>query len=87
MNHFFKSKNYHYELTFRVVLYKKQLVKGLQEINWSEADYDCFSPLEQLLIYMNFNSKKFMNMLTGRISKEINSLTDSMELVFSFARP
>lgn len=79
LKHFFKSKSYPYELTFRVVLYKKQLVKGLQEINWAKADYDCFSPLEQLLIYMNFNSKKFMNILTNRISKEINSLDDPMD--------
>lgn len=79
MNHFIKSKSYSYELTFRVVLYKKQLLKGLQEINWRQDNCDLFSPLEQLLIYMNFNSKKFMNLLTSRISKEINSLDNSMD--------
>lgn len=79
LTHFVSASAHQYDITYRVVLYKKELVKGLEEINWEYNSPENFSPLEQLLIYINFNSKKFMNMLTRRIASEINSHGQSIE--------
>src|SRR5690606_3739016 len=72
LTHFVTASKYPYELTFRVVLYLRELINGLEEIDWSRNDREDFSELEQLLIYMNFNSKKFMNILTDRLAREVN---------------
>lgn len=79
LTHFVTTSTRLYELTFRVVLYKRELIHGLEEIDWIRSDGEDFSQLEQLLIYMNFNSKKFMNLLTDRLANEINSYEQPVE--------
>lgn len=79
LTHFVTASAHPYELTFRVVLYLRELIDGLEEIDWMRSDREDFSQLEQLLIYMNFNSKKFMNILTGRLANEVNHYEQSVE--------
>ncbi|WKK59714.1 hypothetical protein [Sphingobacterium sp. BN32] len=79
LTHFVTASTYPYELTFRVVLYLRELINGLEEIDWIRNDREDFSQLEQLLIYMNFNSKKFMNILTDRLAKEVNRYEQPVE--------
>lgn len=84
LTHFVTASTYPYELTFRVVLYLRELINGLEEIDWIRNDREDFSQLEQLLIYMNFNSKKFMNILTDRLAKEVNRYEQPVESLMSF---
>ncbi|WP_185212265.1 hypothetical protein [Sphingobacterium mizutaii] len=79
LEHFARANSYPYKLTFRVVLYNKELVKGLEEIEASNVKYDDFSATERMLIYLNFNSKKFIDLLTGRLAKEINTHENPVE--------
>lgn len=79
LTHFVTASTHLYELTFRVVLYKRELIHGLEEIDWIRNDGEDFSQLERLLIYMNFNSKKFMNILTNRLASEVNSYEQPVE--------
>ena len=79
LTHFITAPSHPYELTFRVVLYLRELINGLEEIDWIRNDREDFSQLEQLLIYMNFNSKKFMNILTDRLANEVNHYEQPVE--------
>ena len=79
LTHFVTASTYPYELTFRVVLYLRELINGLEEIDWIRSNREDFSQLEQLLIYMNFNSKKFMNILTDRLANEVNCYEHTVE--------
>ena len=72
MTNFITSPSHPYDLTFRVVLYFRELINGLEKIDWLHNDNEEFSQLEHLLIYLNFNSKKFMNLLTDRLATEVN---------------
>lgn len=76
------------KVTFRQVLYKKQLIKELEALKMTQKEEDLYSRLDQLLIYMNFNSRSFMSYLIQSIADKINhfeSATDKMEnLLFHF---
>jgi len=75
---FVNTNIYPFEPTLRAVKYKQELVQRLEEIK-RESPSDPFSPIEQLLIYLNFNSKKFIDILTDRLAKEINQHETSTE--------
>ncbi|MGV6946440.1 hypothetical protein [Sphingobacterium sp. CZ-2] len=79
MTNFITSPSHPYDLTFRVVLYFRELINGLEKIDWSNNDNEEFSQLEHLLIYLNFNSKKFMNLLTDRLATEVNRYEQPVE--------
>lgn len=66
-------------VTFRDVLYKKELVKDIEDL---EKETDIYVALSELLIYLNFNSKAFSNHFTQRIAEQINeydSITDRLD--------
>ncbi|WP_418499038.1 hypothetical protein [Flagellimonas sp.] len=75
----FTDTNLRYKIAFRDIFYKKDLVRGLEEIDWNSVNNKAFSPIDELLIYLNFNSKSFINLLTERISQCINSCDNSIE--------
>ncbi|VTR29483.1 hypothetical protein [Sphingobacterium thalpophilum] len=79
MTNFITSPSHPYDLTFRVVLYFRELINGLEKIDWTQNDNEEFSQLEHLLIYLNFNSKKFMNLLTDRLATEVNRYEQPVE--------
>ncbi|PLK44960.1 hypothetical protein [Emticicia sp. TH156] len=51
------------KVTYRTVFYKKALLKGLEELQWKKNEPEDFSELDKLLIYLNFNSKAYINLL------------------------
>jgi len=59
--------------TLREVLYKKDLVKGLEEISLLKSEPQLYKALNELLIYRNFNKKKYLNYYTGKIAGKINT--------------
>ncbi|SFW70718.1 hypothetical protein SAMN02927921_03485 [Sinomicrobium oceani] len=75
----FTDTNLRYKIAFRDIFYKKDLVRGLEEIDWNSVNNKAFSPIDELLIYLNFNSKGYINLLTERISQCINSCDNSIE--------
>ncbi|MBC5862858.1 hypothetical protein [Flavobacterium turcicum] len=69
-------------VTLRQILYKKELIKELEALTLSVKLEKLHSGLEQLLIYMNFNDRHFINYFTQSIINKINSLestADKME--------
>ena len=71
-----------YPVTFREVLYKKELIKELEVLEDPEKETCIYTALNELLIYLNFNSKAFANHVTERLAEKINeydNLTDRLD--------
>jgi hypothetical protein len=60
------------KVTFRQVLYRKQLVKELELLRVPEREDIVGSTLIEVLIYMNFNSRTFINYFTKGVADQIN---------------
>lgn len=61
-----------YTVTFRQMLYMKELIKELEVLEDPEKETCIYTALNELLIYLNFNSKAFMNHFTQRLAGKIN---------------
>ncbi|MCK9412679.1 MAG: hypothetical protein M0Q53_10280 [Prolixibacteraceae bacterium] len=68
-----------YLVTFRDVLYKKELTKELEVLEDPEKETCIYTALNELLIYLNFNSKAFANHFTERLAEKINGLENLSE--------
>jgi len=69
-------------VTVREVVYKKELVKGLEEIASLKNENELYSAINELLIYRNFNKKTYLNYYTEKIAGRINSyvsVTDKLD--------
>ncbi len=77
--HFVNTNCLQYEVTFRDIFYKRALIRGLEDIDWSKEETEAYSPLDELLIYLNYNSKAYMNLLTHDLAAQINSYDTSIE--------
>ncbi|MFV5692898.1 hypothetical protein ACM55K_12800 [Flavobacterium sp. LT1R49] len=60
------------KVTFRHVLYREQLIKELQLLKILQNEDQTNSALDEILIYMNFNSRAFINYFTQRVADKIN---------------
>lgn len=63
--------------TFREVLYIKCLVKELESLKYQVSEDPIHTGLMEILIYMNFNSKLFINLYTKTISNKINEFENT----------
>ena len=77
--HFINSTQLHYEVTFRDIFYKKTLVQGLGGLEYNKEEVEAYSALDEFLIYLNFNSKAYMNLFTDHIAKQINRHDSTIE--------
>lgn len=88
LNRFVASKHSFYPVSFRVILYKKELVRNLEDLSKSKRISKTYSPIEELLIYLNYNSKSFVNFFTEKLVQKIkttNNFYDKIEhLLFYF---
>jgi hypothetical protein len=69
-------------VTVREVVYKKELVKGLEEIASLKSEKELYNAIIELLIYRNFNKKAYLNYYTEKIAGRINSyvsVTDKLD--------
>jgi hypothetical protein len=77
-----------YKITYRQILYQKELLKNMDSFNDSEERLDIYTSLDELLIGLNFNSQDYINCLTERIINNLNTQatsTDRMsKLLFYF---
>jgi hypothetical protein len=70
------------KITFRQVLYRKQLIKELELLKMLQKEEHMHSGIVELLIYMNFNSRTFINYFTQCIADKIDcfeSASNKME--------
>jgi len=71
-----------FEVAFRTLFYKSELIKLLEEIDAKslhEANESVFGRMDRLLIYLNYNSKTYIDELTLRIFKNISTLKNALQ--------
>lgn len=59
------------KLTYRRILYFRELLKLLEEHNGDMENPSIFTPLDELLIDHNFNSVQYISILTERMTEQI----------------
>lgn len=70
-----------FKATYRTVFYKKALLKGLEELQWDKNEPEDFSELDKLLIYLNFNSKGYINLLITYIKGKVRESKNPLEKI------
>ncbi len=77
-----------HSFVFQEIFYVKELCIQLEQLEDTINIGGSYSSLDQLLIYMNFNSKRYMDNFTQRLAEKINTcenISDKMEkLLFYF---
>lgn len=73
----FATENLPYK--FKPIIYHLELAHKLERIDWENHDIGAFSPVDELLIYMNFNSKAYIKMLECWLSERIEESDNPME--------
>ena len=67
------------KITFRELFYHKQLIKELESLKSSKNEDLIHTELMEVLIYMNFNSKLFINYYTHAISIKIGEFEQASD--------
>ena len=82
------KSNKGYKITYRQILYQKELFKNSDDFDDSAERLDIYTSLDEFLIGLNFNSQDYINCLIDRITENLNiqaTLQDRMsKLLFSF---
>ncbi|MGN6603578.1 MAG: hypothetical protein ACTHK8_14085 [Ginsengibacter sp.] len=60
--------------TYQQLLYMKELLEELETFNTPYAENEIFTKFDRILIYLNFNSKLYINFLIQKIKREKDSL-------------
>jgi hypothetical protein len=73
---FFGNEQSSVVFTYRDIMFYKELVKELEDLNTWKKARGLFSNLQQVLIYLNYNDKEFINHIVNNIIKDLKSLDD-----------
>lgn len=77
---FIKHKTHSYNADyFRVLAYQLELAKKLEKIDWNDHEINGFPPVDEVLIYMNYNSKTYIKMLEDWLEKRIEAEANPIE--------
>ncbi|OKS85697.1 hypothetical protein [Mucilaginibacter polytrichastri] len=68
-----------FKVRYRDVRYKEELLRRLDEVRWGIEPEALFTPVEQLLIYLNYNSKAFIKLLIRKIMQKISNIEGAEE--------
>ncbi|GGE24006.1 hypothetical protein [Sphingobacterium cellulitidis] len=77
-----------FKIDKRALEYKIFLLKTLEGWNWQEND-SLFGSAERLVIYMNFNSKRAMNLMLDKIKRQISgkeNISDRILILMNYQR-
>ena len=67
----------HHSFIFREIFYMKELCNELEKLCFTKREGDLYTALDQLLIYLNFNSRDYIDNFIQRLTKRINSCEKS----------
>lgn len=70
-------------ITLRELLYRKELVQKLEQHGSEEMRTTLYNSLHELLVYMNYNSRDYINYFTKSIAEKINTLETKAERIDS----
>lgn len=72
----FIEKRQERAVTYKDVMYLKELIKELQDIRSWSIESNLYSGFDQLLIYLNYNDKEYINYMVNRFAHEISTHED-----------
>lgn len=61
------------DVRFKELFYQKELIKELELLEDPEKETGTYTALNELLVYLNFNNKSYMDYFTQRLAEKINS--------------
>jgi len=70
-------------ISFRELLYRKELVRKLGCLKDTKNQTSVYNALNEMLVYMNFNSRGYINYFTRVIAEKINLLQTKAERIDS----
>ncbi len=63
-------------ITYRDIMFFKELTRELQDVGQWKKQANIYSGVQQLLIYLNYNAKEFVNDMVNKIAAELQRLDD-----------
>lgn len=85
----FNCSKYHTSLTYREVFYRKKLIRELELFFERPKKTHTFSAIDEILIFLNFNNLKYMNLLKRSIMQKIELFqndTDRLDKLWFFLK-
>ncbi|SEP06687.1 hypothetical protein [Flavobacterium sp. fv08] len=82
LQRFVQSKKFD-SITLRELLYRKELLQKLEQHGSEEKRTTLYNNLHELLVYMNYNSRDYINYFTKSVAEKINALDTKTERVDS----
>ncbi len=79
MKKFICERDDHQETDIRVIPYQLEIAYKLERIDWDDHNIGTFAPVDEVLIYMNYNSKTYIDMLQNWLAKRIEAPKDPFE--------
>lgn len=73
---FFIDNNEGNPVTFQELLYIKELLNELEVVEVVEENKCTYTSIDRILVYLNFNNTEYINYLTQKIAKKINTHDD-----------
>lgn len=64
------------KVTYRQILYQKELFKSIDDFDESEISLNIYTSLDELLIRLNFNAQDYINCLINRIVSNLDTQTN-----------
>lgn len=64
-------------------MYRKELIQKLEQLDSGQNHTTLYNALNELLVYMNFNSRGYINYFTKTIAEKINTLQTKAERIDS----
>lgn len=64
---------------FKTIAYQLDLAQKLERIDWKDHEINTFPPVDEVLIYMNYNSKTYIKMLQEWLAKRIEAVANPIE--------
>ncbi|KQX00744.1 hypothetical protein [Flavobacterium sp. Root420] len=68
-----------YKVTYREILYQKELLKQLDLVKFDELKKSMYSEIEEMLIELNFNYQSYVNYIITHIENHLNLQETSTE--------
>lgn len=74
LNRFLNTNEFEKTTSYKNIIYKKKLITEVEKVEFKVEEFQSYTKLDEVLIYMNFNSVEYINYLISIIKKRIGNL-------------
>lgn len=73
LNRFFNTNEFEFTTSYNNISYRKKLLEEIEKIDFSKTEFNDFTNLDKVLIYLNFNSVEYTNYLFSFIKRKVSA--------------